>query len=133
MILALVNSGLALPIILLLETGADVDTNSGYHRYTSLAIAAAQGHEAVVRFLLAKGANIDAADLSGDTALMSATYMRRDAVVPLLVENGANTNLQDGYGRPAITFAEAIKNFLAAAAKNQPIQQEGGSGERLRK
>ena len=51
---------------------------------TSLEIASEKGHEAVVRFLLAKGANIDATNLYGNTALILACSPRQEAIVRLL-------------------------------------------------
>lgn len=130
LILAIANTGLELPMGLLLDKGADIDTRSEYGRQTSLEIAAMQGHEAVVRFLLIKGFNVDATNSGGNTALILATSLGHEAIVRLLVENGANINLKNDNGDVAIDYATkfpAIKNLLAAAAKNQPDRQEGVS------
>jgi ankyrin repeat protein len=54
-----------------------------------LYIAAKEGHLAVVRLLLAKGASIDAAAEDGCTPLWIAAFYGRAAVVALLLEQGA--------------------------------------------
>ena len=57
---------------------------------TPLMRAACDGYTDVVELLVEKGANIDAKDNAGDSALTLATASRRTEVVKLLQEKGAH-------------------------------------------
>lgn len=73
----------------LLKQGADVNTQN-HAGFTPLHAAASAGHEAVVRVLLAKGAQINVADhIIGVTPLHGAASAGHEAVVRLLSEKGA--------------------------------------------
>ena len=86
---------------LLLDAGADkeAESNSGG---TPLFLAAADGHEPVVRQLLEAGADTAAKDKFGETALAMAAVEDHEPVVKLLLENGAQD--EDG---TALAFAKA--------------------------
>lgn len=77
-------------VALLLESGADVDTEGG--RGSALIAASANGHEETVRLLLDHNANINAAP--GRTALGDAAEHGHEAIVRLLLANGADANAQ---------------------------------------
>ena len=62
---------------------------------TALICAAEGGHEAVVRLLLEKGANVNAKEDNGETALHEAAWGGHEAVVQLLLEKGANVNAKE--------------------------------------
>jgi ankyrin repeat protein len=57
-----------------------------------LSIASGYGHEAVVRLLFEQGADVNAKDGDGWTALHGAASRGHEAVVRLLVEKGADVN-----------------------------------------
>jgi ankyrin repeat protein len=61
-------------------------------RQESLVLAAEYGNEAVVRLLLEKGANFEAKDSHGWSALCGAVSNEKETVVRLLLDNGANSN-----------------------------------------
>jgi ankyrin repeat protein len=58
-------------------------------RDAALPLAAAKGYTDVVKLLLERGANIEAMDNHGNTALFSAAALGRTEVVKLLLEKGA--------------------------------------------
>ncbi len=85
-------------------------------------IAAAEGHEAVVRALLAGGVAVNARDGAGQTPLHSASSRGRVGVVVALVEAGAVLAIQDAEGRTAYDLADAagydgVTSTLHEAAK----------------
>jgi ankyrin repeat protein len=54
------------------------------------------GHEAVVRLLLEKGADVNAQGRYYGTALYAASWMGHEALARLLREKGAETDTQRG-------------------------------------
>ncbi len=89
---------------------------------TPLHRAAMQGLPAMVTFLISKGAEIEAADASGNRALMLAAREGRTDVVVALLKAGAQVNATNASGATALAFAagngnlESIKTLLAANA-----------------
>jgi hypothetical protein len=61
----------------------------------------------VERLLLGAGANLNARDDEGATALMHASGFGYEEAVRLLIEHGANLNLKDNKGRTALMHAAA--------------------------
>jgi ankyrin repeat protein len=60
--------------------------------------AASQGQGAVVQRLLKKGADVNAKNMNGQTALRCAADKGRETVVRLLLEKGADVNAKDKNG-----------------------------------
>lgn len=76
--------------------------------FTALMYAANQGHDRVVRALLAAGAAIDHRDKQGSTALMHAAQHGHLAVVAALLRAGADVRAQQ---EDALTAREiALRN-----------------------
>jgi hypothetical protein len=69
---------------------------------SSLPRAAANGHEAVVKLLLEKGAELEAKGDSGRTPLSWATENGHEAVVKLLLEKGAELEAKGESATPSI-------------------------------
>ncbi len=63
----------------------------------------------VVRALIGAGADVNARNGAGDTALMQAAYYRRRDVAALLLDAGADVNAQDDFGQTAL-MSSAHKN-----------------------
>lgn len=57
-----------------------------------------RGHIEVIKLLLEKGADIEAADSNGRTLLYRASLNGHDKVVKLLLEKGADMNTKDSDG-----------------------------------
>jgi len=57
-----------------------------------------------VQYALEKGANANATDAAGSTALILATMIDRE-IVELLIEHGADVNATDNYGRTALMIS----------------------------
>ena len=63
------------------------------------------GRVDIVKVLLAAGANVNAFDEDGETALMMAAEEGRADVVQALIAGGANVNMMDHEGRTALQHA----------------------------
>lgn len=65
-----------------------------------------------VRFALELGADVNATNDAGRTALHGAAHIRSDAIVRLLVDHGAQVNVEDQRGITAIMIAEGGGHVL---------------------
>jgi|CXWL01.1.fsa_nt_gi ankyrin repeat protein len=106
---------------LLLGAGADVDAAAtNPMRVAPVHAAAAQADEALsvrlMRLLLAFGANPDAAQQAGWTALHSAAHRDYPQLVRLLLDAGANRELTSDDGRTALAMAIGENRTRAIAA-----------------
>jgi len=95
--------------------GAGLAASSGTAPRSTLADAAEKQDKASIRTLLQTGADVNAAQVDGTTALHWATYNDDAETVALLVKAGANVNAMNRYGVPPL--AEACTNGNAAIVK----------------
>jgi rhodanese-related sulfurtransferase len=72
---------------------------------TPLILAARQGQGVVVQELIAAGADLEAVDRDGNTALWAACYAGQLAVIEQLLDAGANINHQNPDGASALIYA----------------------------
>jgi hypothetical protein len=73
-----------------------------------------------VEFLIAHGADVNATNPSGQTALHGAAYMGADAVVRLLARHGAKLNVQDAQGQTPYRLAEGHLNVAGQGVTEWP-------------
>ena len=77
----------------------------------------------VIRMLLGAGADIEAKESHGGTALMAAAWIGHLPAVETLLEAGADVNVRDNYGDTALRKAkkqghkEIVKLLKKAAVK----------------
>jgi hypothetical protein len=88
----------------LLRTDLSVDERS-WTGISPLALAAAEGHEAVVRALLDKNASIDAPDVSRNTPLIRAIQGGHAGIARLLLEAGALADFMNADGLTPLHLA----------------------------
>jgi len=67
--------------------------------------ASEQGNENKVKNLLDSGADVNAKNEQGETALMVALFEEHDKIVVMLLAYGADVNVKNNDGNTAITFA----------------------------
>ncbi len=88
-------------------------------KYTALHAAAAQGDVALIKQLVAAGANVNATDPYGRTPMHVAAYQSHDAVVLALAEAGGDPNLLERDKYDIITIAAVADDaeMVATAVK----------------
>ncbi|KAL5351267.1 hypothetical protein ACLOAV_003119 [Pseudogymnoascus australis] len=109
----------AVQILLERKSNVDVEAKDGKYGRTPLCWAAREGHEAVAKLLLEKGADVEAKDGKyGRTPLCRAAREGHEAVAKLLLEKGADVEAKDEkYGRTPLCRAareghEAVAKLL---------------------
>ncbi|KAH0503812.1 Ankyrin repeat and SAM domain-containing protein 6, partial [Microtus ochrogaster] len=89
---------------------------------SALQLAAAGGHEPLVRFLLRRGASVNSRNHYGWSALMQAARCGHVSVAHLLLDHGADVNAQNRLGASVLTVASrgghlgVVKLLLEAGA-----------------
>lgn len=119
----------------MLQGGADINSRND-EGATALMLAAGAGHYDMVEMLIAAGAEVDATDLRGWTALMKALFNYEQNkgfpdIVSSLIDAGADIEHKVAYGtRPlmiAAGYGEArVVEVLIAAGVDVNAQNEGG-------
>ncbi len=82
----------------LLEQGADVNGDNCWHTPALVSAARCQQNLDVIRLLIERGANVNAKDKDGNTALMMAVKNGYLDKIQLLIANGADVNARDNKG-----------------------------------
>ncbi len=88
-----------------INAGADVECVLNELFKTPLICAAIYGNAETCALLLNKGAEIDAVDSDGSTALTSAAIMGGLEVCRLLIRKGANVNAENGHSTAPLAYA----------------------------
>jgi ankyrin repeat protein len=90
---------------LLLVKGIDAEFRYGFEKRTPLHLAAVDGHEAVVKLLLEKEADVESKDTNIQTPLSLAATRGHEPVVKLLLEKEADVESKDTDNRTPLSLA----------------------------
>ncbi|CAM9371448.1 unnamed protein product [Discosporangium mesarthrocarpum] len=100
LVLAAGTGNVELMKILTCAEDAEIDFPSFHGGETPLIIASSQGHLSVVKHLLQRGADVNATDHRGDTALSTAYFFGKVEVVKaLLAQAGIDTEIRNIQGK----------------------------------
>lgn len=118
----------------LLEEGAPPDSAPGNNRPAPLLRAVERDQTAIVKLLLKHGANSEAKDKKGRTALMTAAWKNHYHILHLLLVHGANVNAKDSRGRNVLHNLAADKlcqwgDSVIELLLNQNIAIDGPEGQ----
>ena len=94
----------------LLAGGADITCQDEEWAGTPLHWAAFKGHSKVVSLLLDKGADVNATNKDGRTALFMAAGFNHRQVVEILLRHKADRGIRDKNGRTALDWDERKKD-----------------------
>jgi ankyrin repeat protein len=116
---------------LLLQKGADVNFRDPTSGETPLMAAVGGGMLDTTCALIARGADVNAQDRSGRTALMRAATQTNSGFITLLVSHGARVNARDSSGNTALLHASDlcfywnIEPLLKAGADSNVTDSRG--------
>lgn len=118
-----------------LRWGADPNARNIFEKTMPLGVAAREGHEEVVRILLAAGArpNVQTGDLHWKPPILWAAINGHSGVVRLLLDAGADPNLEGCERGTALEAAERrretvmVKMLLQSGARHR--YNAGGNGK----
>ena len=99
------------------EAGMPLDIFDGYG-HTALLNAVCSNQTDVVRYLLAKGANVDKQTCSG-TALHAAAVNNSTEVISMLLQHEASRDIRDKYGNTPVDVARLCNQKEAVALLEQ--------------
>jgi hypothetical protein len=99
---------------LFLQAGMSANVKRTTDNWTPLIAASTYNRTAIVQMLLEAGADVNAKDLRGKTALMQAAATGAEDVVIQLLKNGADPNIEDSNGRTALKEALVKKQAKIA-------------------
>ena len=122
----------------MLKAGIDPNTQTTMGN-RPLLIAAKKNNPRLLEILIAKGANVDAADLNGLTPLMAAASMGLDQNVRVLISAGANVNARDEKGSTPLIWAaisghpQVVEILLAHGADGKVKNKDGHTALSLSK
>ncbi len=116
---------------LLLEIGADINSEDSASGHSPLIFAITNGHLSVVKVLLNYGVNLEAKSLSGRTGLIEAAASGYTEIVQVLINAGADVNATDDFGVTPLMWAvsngytEIVKLLLNARADLNAVDNNG--------
>ncbi len=97
-------------IELLLEKRADINLQGEDRGYSPLMDAAQLGDETILRFFIARGADLNLVSKDGQSALILAVGRNDSTITKLLLENGSDVQIIDKLGLSALKYAKLFHN-----------------------
>ncbi len=116
-----------------LADGAEVTSKEPQIGATALIAASIMGHTEIMKLLLEKGADANAADNNAFTALIYSAAKGNADGTKLLLDSGAKVNTKNAHGETALIraasvgSAEVVRILLGSGAEIEAETNEGGN------
>ncbi len=118
------------PTVLKAALDGGLDPNAKDNKTPLLIVAAQNGHADIIKLLRDKGANVNARDATGTTALMQAAVTGSVPSIRLLLDAGADIDAKDKTGQTAFVMADASQHPEGAKLiidKGSEVKAAGGA------
>jgi ankyrin repeat protein len=132
------ETGDVITVRTLLERGASANYRAGPKRATALILAAQKGQDDVIQMLVARGAEIDAQNTDGVTAVFLAALNGHVSSTRLLARHGARLDLKtnkEGWtplmGAVVNNHSEAVRALLELGADSRVRNSLGKTAEEM--
>lgn len=108
---------------LILQNDPSSASRPGGRGFPPIILAAYSEDQAICELLIEAGADVNAQDIAGNTALMGVCFKGFNDIVQFLIEKGADVNLKNKVGGTALSFAATfnqntvVKTLLANGAE----------------
>lgn len=112
-------------VVALVEAGAKVNVADSDERITPLREAVAIGHIEIVKYLLGKGAAVNARTAFKETVLMLAAQKSLAEIVKVLLAKGADPGRRDLDGKTALDLAKEAGHSKIVAILERAIKDKG--------
>jgi ankyrin repeat protein len=117
--------------VFLINAGADVNAHDEQYDNTVPLIIASRADKEMVQLLISHGADVNAQNKFGTTALLDAAFHGREDIVKILLDAGADVNQHDTDGETALLISLAksrvrIAKLLIDAGANVNVQDAKG-------
>ncbi len=112
----------------LVEAGVDVNPRGGVNELTPLHIATEYNHPALVAYLLARGADVDARDRRLNVPLHAA---KSREVAQMLIAQGADVNAQNDFGETPLFRQRAPQIVALLLESGAEVNTQCNSGDTL--
>jgi ankyrin repeat protein len=109
-ILAKESGRLEIVQILIEQYGFDVNEKTQDTESTPLHFASWEGYADIIKYLIEKGAEVNAKNRMGQTPLYCATVLRKINAIRCLIEKGANISLKTNDGKTALDLVKIPNN-----------------------
>lgn len=115
----------------LLHDNPELVTSRDPRGFTPLVLATYLNHLAAAEILIGAGADLNASDGMGNTALMGSCFKGNTEVVRYLIESGADVNAKAANGGTALHFAAMVNRpeiatLLVSAGADPTIRDDKG-------
>ena len=94
-----------------LAYGVPINSTLSNEKYSLIHFASQFGQMEIVKYLIKKGANINAKNLQGTTPLHKAVFYKRNETAKYLIDQGAKINDQDSYKQTALHIAVEVEDL----------------------
>jgi ankyrin repeat protein len=114
-----------------LANGVDINAGDSEFGVTALSWAALLGDTEIAKFLIEKGADVNAKSRDGSTPLHSAAFLGRAEIAELLIQKGADVNPENYKGETLLDVSAVnweATGFIAGLLKIKVDQEKVKTG-----
>lgn len=108
---------------LLVSSGADINIHGGNYSTTPLITAVRHNYSDITKYLLLCGADVNAVDVFGNTALHEAVIGGEEfeSIIHMLLAQGADTSIRNAAGQTVNDMARRVSDDMVHILKKSSV------------